>query len=787
MSIKRVFLVFGLLLCGGFALAQSASEMAMAKQLAKQQGYSDAQIEQMVQQYNNGANEPKGTTVTPVDRNSAAQVQVVQMQAVAAQPAPAPATGIFGHSLFRNAALNFVPSYNIPTPENYKLSGGDEVVIDIWGDVITNITATISPDGSVNIPNLGPVYLQGQTVKKAEQSLKDYLSKIYSGISAEEPSTFVKLSLGKTKTVTVNVVGDVTSPGSYTLPSLSTIASAMYLAKGPNGLGTVRAIKLYRNSKLVSTFDVYEFLLKGSFNSNVRLEDNDAIIVAPYYGVVTVNGGVKRPMKYEITEKETLDKVLGYAGKFVEDAYIESVHVDRVAAVPSAEDGAIGESFDVMAEQFASFELKDGDVVTVKTNARDFKNRVNISGAVWRPGTYAINNSTSNLKQLITAAGGIRENAYTQRGIIYRLGENKEKIQLSFNVTDVIIGKESIELLPDDQVTIFSARALEPARTVRISGEVNSPANGGVYEYREGITIGDLILMAGGVTDAATLAKVEVARRVRRADGDVVELSDTVAKVMHFDLLKNPAGAEFKLEPFDIVFVRRSASFKAQQSISISGEVNYPGAYVVESNVVRLSDIVNRAGGFNKSAYVKGAKLTRTLTKEEYDRLVVAMEIAKTRVADSVELDMMEIGESFTIAIDLEKAVAEPGGIADVVLRTGDVISVPKFNSTVKISGAVMYPNTVSYNPKYKFSNYLANAGGVTQNGIKRKTYMVHMNGSVAIKGDPNFKVQPGTEIVVPTREERKGSGQTVAAILGIATTTASLAAMVTSIVNNVK
>ncbi|MBQ5864218.1 MAG: SLBB domain-containing protein [Bacteroidales bacterium] len=444
-------------------------------------------------------------------------------------------------------------------------------------------------------------------------------------------------------------------------------------------------------------------------------------------------------------------------------------------------------SVDVTGNYYITDEVFEDFLKEQKIAAGIKKNRVNIEGSVWRPGAYAINPTTSNLKQLITAAGGIRENAYTQRGIVYRLGENKEKIQLSFNVTDVIIGKESIDLFPDDTVTIFSARALEPERTVRISGEVNSPANGGVYEYREGITIGDLILMAGGVTDAATLAKVEVARRVRRADGDVVELSDTVAKVMHFNLLKNPAGAEFKLEPFDIVFVRRSASFKEQQSVSISGEVNYPGTYVVESNVVRLSDIVNRAGGFNKSAYVKGAKLTRTLTEEEYDRLVVAMEIAKTRVADSVELDMMEIGESYTIAIDLEKAIAEPGGIADVVLRTGDVISVPKFNSTVKISGAVMYPNTVSYNPKYNFSNYLANAGGVTQNGIKRKTYMVHMNGSVATKGDPNFKVQPGTEIVVPTREEPKGGGQTLAAILGIATTTASLAAMVTSIVNNVK
>ncbi len=773
-------------------MAQSATDMEMAKKLAKQQGYSDSQIEQMMAQYNRGANTSTTTASAPiVDRNAVSQMQYgVAASAEEAKSAPAAtsSSAIYGHNIFNNAALNFVPSYNIPTPENYKLSGGDEVVIDIWGDVITNITSTISPEGCVNIPNLGPVYIAGQTVKNAEKSLKDYLSKIYSGISAEEPTTFVKLALGRTKTVTVNVVGDVKKPGSYTLPALSTIASAMYLAEGPNALGTVRAIKLYRGSKLASVFDVYEFLISGKYDTNLKLEDNDAIIVAPYYGVVTVAGGVKRPMKYEITADETLDKVLSYAGYFVDRAYIKSVHVDRIATIPSAEEGATGESFEVMAEQFGSFKLKGGDVVTVKTNAEDFKNRVSIAGAVWRPGTYAINANTTNLKQLITAAGGLREEAYTQRGIIYRLGENKEKIQLSFNVTDVVLGKENLELNPDDHVRIFSARALEPARTVRIVGEVNSPAEGGAYDYREGMTIGDLILMAGGVTDAATLSKVEVARRIKRPDGANVVSSDTVAKVMYFDLLKNPSYSDVKLEPHDIVFVRRSASYKPQQSITIRGEVLYPGTYVVESNVVRLSDIVKRAQGFDKDAYVKGAKLTRTLTKEEYDRLRVAMQIAKTRVEDTVELNMMTIGDSFTIAIDLEKAVAEPGGIADVVLRTGDVISVPKLNNTVKISGAVMYPNTVSFNPKYGFSNYIANAGGFTQNGIKRKTYMVHMNGSVATKGDPNFKVQPGTEIVVPNREERKGNGgQTIAAILGIATTTASLAAMVTSIVNNTK
>lgn len=792
MALKKLFLVFGLIFCGVFAFAQSAMEMQMARQLAKQQGYSESQIDQMMAQYERGSRSATAAASSPaVDRNVGAEAQYAVAAGTAAgaaiQTTPVVSSdGVFGHNIFGNAALNFVPSYNIPTPENYKLSGGDELIIDIWGDVITNVTATISPEGSINVPNLGPVYLTGQTVKNAEKSLKEYLSKIYSGISAPEPTTFVKVSLGRTKTVTINIVGDVKKPGTFTLPSLSTIASAMYLAQGPNRLGSVRAIKLYRKSKLISTLDVYDFLLNGKFDANVRLEENDAIIVAPVYGIVSIGGGVKRPMRYEIVEGETLEDILNYAGKFTKNAYIKSIHIDRIATEPTTEEGAAGESFDVMAEQFATFKLKDGDVITVNSNNDQFKNRVSIDGAVWRPGTYAINNTTSNLKQLISAAGGLRDNAYTQRGFIYRYAEDRERIQISFNVTDIILGKENIELHPDDAVRIFTIQSLEPRRIVKIFGELNSPAEGGTYEYREGMSIGDLILMAGGVTDAATLAKVELARRVRRPDGDNLSLSDTVAKVMYFNLLKNPSQADVKLEPFDIVFVRRSASFKAQQTISIVGEVNYPGAYVVESNTVRLSDIVKRAKGFEKDAYVKGARLTRTLTREEYNRLVLAMQIARRQAKDSTEFDRMTIGDRYTIGIDLEAAVANPGSMADVVLREGDIISVPKFNNTVKISGAVMYPNTVTFNPKYGFSNYIANAGGVTQNAVKRKAYMVHMNGSVATKGDPNFKVQPGTEIVVPSKERQNG-GQTLATILGIATTTASLAAMVTSIVNSTK
>ena len=804
-------MVLGLALSANFVNAQSSTDIALAKQLAKQQGYSDAQIEQMMSQYNKGGKTAATSQQGAIDRNAAAmqqqqmmmqqQQQMMQSYGVAGTSGavqtsdsnkdalPQGADLIFGHNLFKNKNLNFVPSYNIPTPSNYKLSAGDEVVIDIWGDVISNITTTISPDGSVNIPNLGPVYLAGQTVEKAEKSLKSYLSKIYSGIAQEEPTTFVKLALGKTKTVTVNVVGDVEKPGSYTLPALSTIASAMYLAEGPNDLGTIRAINLYRNGKLVSSFDIYEFIVNGTFNSNVKLEDNDVISVAPYAGIVTVMGGVKRPMKYEVKPGETLDKVLAYAGGFSDAAFAEEVHVDRIAAI--AAEGAAGESFDVMAAQYGSFEVKDGDVITVNVNNNQFKNRVVVEGAVWRPGTYAITPETSTLKQLIQVAGGLTDDAYTDKGFIVRYGENREKQQVSFNLKNVILGSENVTLAPDDSVQIFSAVELQPKFTVKIYGEVNKAVGENnfdkqpnTFEYREGMTIGDLILMAGGLNESATLSKVEVARRMPKTGN--VDASDVVAEVMHYNLLKNPADADVQLKPFDIVFIRKDAAYKAQQAVTVEGEVNYPGTYVVEKSTVRLSDIVNRANGFTNDAYVKGAKLTRTLTKEEFDRLKVAMEIAKKQVNDSTAVDSLEIGESYTVAIDLQKAMANPGSVADVILRAGDVISVPAYNSTVKISGSVLYPNVVAYEPGKSWNYYLSNAGGVSKDGMKRKVYMVHMNGSVATKGDKNFKVQPGTEIIIPAKNRQEG-GQSLAAIMGIATSTASLAAMVTTIINQMK
>ena len=802
MKFGKLFFVAVFALTANCAFAQSSSDIEMAKNAARAKGYTDAQIAAMASAVAGGNTSMSSsaavqtTTSTVVDRNTA-DYAVATAPVVSVPKTSSDGTGIFGHDLFRTKNLNFIPSYNVPTPENYKLSAGDEIVIDIWGDVISNITTKISPEGSVNIPNLGPVYISGQTVAQAEKSLKSYLSKIYSGLSQPEPTTYAKLALGKTKTVTINIVGDVSQPGTYTLPSLSTIASAMYLAGGPSRLGTVRNIQLFRNNKLKSTLDAYDFILKGKFDSNIRLEDNDVIIVAPYKGVVSLTGAVKRPMRYEIKGGETIEDVIGYAGGFSDKAYIGSVHVSRISGSKDQKTGATNESFDVPADQFANFRLQGGDAISVGSTNDRYKNSVSITGSVWRPGTFSISNQNSTLKQLIQTAGGLKEDAYTDRGYITRLDENRIPIHIHFNVNDIIVGKENIKLNPDDQVFIYSIHSLKPTHVVRIYGEVNNPTSrrnykgeSGTYEYKEGMTIADLILMAGGITDAATLTKVEVARRIEKDMSGEVETvkSDTVAKVMEFNLLKNPADADFKLQPYDIVIVRRSPNYKAQQTITINGEVNYPGSYVVEENTVRLSDIVKRAQGFRAEAYVKGAKLIRTLTREEYERLSTAYMIAKKQFLDDDVLMSMQIGDSFSVAIDLEKAVANPGSVYDVILRTGDVITVPKFNSTVKISGAVLFPNTVAFEPNRSWKYYVSNAGGVTQNGLKRKAYIVHMNGSVAIKGKPGFKVQPGSEIIIPGREEKKGNnGQTLASILGVASTTASLAAMVTTIINQTK
>ena len=435
------------------------------------------------------------------------------------------------------------------------------------------------------------------------------------------------------------------------------------------------------------------------------LEDNDVIMIGPYEGIVRISGSVKRPMRYEMKAGETLEVLLGYAGGLTSKGYVGGVHIDRTQ-------GPRRESFDV--------------------DRKDF-------GAVWRPGVYSISDTIQTVKELIEASGGLREDAYLQKGYIERYGENREKIQVSFNLGSVLLGGETMRLMPDDIVRIFSRESLIPTQTVSISGEVNAIIEGGggirQYPYREGMTLGDVILMAGGPGDGAALDKVEIARRIGSTSGGQDDskresLSDTIAVILKFDLLRETSGVDFKLEPFDVIFVRRSVQYKPQQTIRVEGEVIYPGNYVIEKNTVRLSDVIKKAEGVNKDAYVKGARLTRILTREESARLRTAMQIARHSAPDTVVLDNMEIGDRYYIGIDLEEALNHPGSFADVVLRDNDIITVPKMNNTVKISGGVYHPNTVTFNPRYKMDRYISNAGGYSRKAVRRKGAAGHGNHS---------------------------------------------------------
>ncbi len=789
---KRLSLFLSLLMSfvSAVSFAQSSGDIELAKQLARQRGYSEGQINEMVSKLQGGSNLSSAVVSSSVDRNVSAAVDSKVAYGVAGSDGVVvihsensqrgEGSSIFGHYLFRTTNLNFIPSYNIPTPKNYKLSAGDELVIDLWGAVVKSISAEISPDGSLYIPDLGPLYVYGQTIEQVENNLKYQMSKIYSGLVGDDADTYMKVSLGKMKSVTVNVIGDVQKPGSYTLPSLSSIASVLYLAGGPNDLGSMRDIRLYRNNKLVSSLDVYDYLMNGNFDANIRLEDNDAILVVPFSNLVTLSGAVKRPMRYEVKDGETLSDLFSYCGGFTTNAYIGSVQVDR-RKTDVLVDGPSSETFNVCSDEFETFKLKDGDVVAVRTLDGRFKNKVSVSGPVWRPGNYSLSDTLKTVRDLIISSGGLKEDAYLEKAYIVRYGKDRAKEQVSFCLKDVVLGMNDIELMPDDYIQIFNVNALKPDQRVSIRGEVNNP---GEFEYRDGMTLGDIILMANGTTNAATLEKVEIARRIKSdEEPEVVKnIHDTIAVLLSYNLLKNPMDVDVKLEPFDVIFIRRSVYYKPQEKITITGEVNYPGSYVVEKNTVRLSDIVKRAEGFNRDAYVKGAKLTRILTKEELERLHLAMSIARTQADDSTIFDVTGIGDRFSIAIDLEKAVANPGSDADIVLRENDIIHVPKYNNTVKVSGGVLLPNTISYSRNRGYKQYIYGAGGFLKEAMKGKVYMVHMNGSVATKGSKDFEVMPGTEIVVPMR--KKKNPQSVAAILAAATSATSLAAMVATIVS---
>ena len=685
------------------------------------------------------------------------------------------ATPVFGRNIFTNDNLTFAPSTNLPTPEDYRLGPGDEVIIDIWGNNQATIRQTISPDGTINIPDIGLVSLNGMTIRQADSYMKRKLGQIYS-VDGEDAKSEIKLTLGNIRTIQVNLMGEVAVPGTYYLSSLSNLYHALYRAGGVSDLGSLRDIQLVRKGKKVASVDVYDFIMNGKTPDNINLEEGDIIVVPAYARLVEVSGNVKRPMTYELRDGETVASLLDYAGGFSGNAYKENVRVVR-------QNGKEYQVYTVDAPDYASFVLEDGDELTVGQILDRYANRIEVKGAVYRPGIYQLGNGVSTVSQLIAKADGLKGDAFTNRALIHREREDLTLEVISVDVKGILNGTAAdIELQKNDVLYIPSIHDLSDIGDITVEGEVARP---GAFVFADNTTLEDAIMMAGGLLESASTVKIDVTRRIK--DASSTSQSENIAEVFTFSfkdgyVLDGEPG--FVLQPYDYIYVRRSPSYTEQISVEVRGEVVFPGTYNISRRTERLSDVIAKAGGINQWAYVKGARLSRKMDEEEKARLQSTLEVMDS-AKDSIDVSTLATAERYYVGIDMEAALAKPGSDVDLVLREGDVLIVPQYNNTVKISGNVLYPNTVTYRPDMTVNDFVTMAGGYGFRSKKNKAYIIYMNGTVSrARRYSKGVVEPGCEIVVPKKRERKGALQEV---LGVATTASSLATMMATIGNLLK
>lgn len=687
-----------------------------------------------------------------------------------------PTQQIFGHNIFTNENLTFEPNINVATPVNYRLGPGDEVIIDVWGASETTIRQTISPEGSILVNSLGPVYLSGKTVKEANNYLRQEFARIYSGVTGNVPSTQVKITLGEIRSIQVNVMGEVVVPGTYTLSSFASVFHALYRAGGVNKIGSLRTIKVVRNGNVIADLDVYDFIMKGKMKDDVRLQDGDVILVDPYESLIQISGKVKRPMFYEMKPTETIATLLKYAGGFTGDAYKKAVRIIRKS-------GREHQIYNVDEMDYSVFRVEDGDVLTVDSVLARFENRVEIRGAVYREGLYQLNGTVNTVKQLIKKAEGIRGDAFLNRAILDREREDLSHEIVQVDVKGLLDGTVAdIPLQRNDVLYIPSIHDLKEEATLTIHGEVSNP---GTYLYSDNMTVEDLILQSGGLLEAAATTKIEIARRMKEPKSTT--FSTTVGKNFSFDLkdglLVGNGSEDFHLEPFDEIYIRKSPAYHQQQNVAVGGEVLFNGSYALSKKNERLSDLIAKAGGITPDAYVKGARLIRKMTEEELRRKEDALRMTQMGGGDSISIKKLDLSDTYSVGISLEKALQNPGSDFDMVLREGDMLLVPEYVSTVKINGAVMYPNTVLYNKGENLRYYINQAGGFGNDAKKRKAYVVYMNGTVSRLKSGNTKaIEPGCEIIVPSKDPKKK--MSAAEIIGMGTSAASLATMVATMVN---
>ena len=682
---------------------------------------------------------------------------------------------VFGRNIFSNRNLSFAPSENIATPENYKLGPGDEVIIDIWGTNQNTIRQTISPDGFINIEGIGLVYLTGMKVKEADTYMRRQLNKIYS-VDGEDAQSEIKLTLGAIRTIQVNVMGEVAAPGTYFLSSLSTVYHALYRAGGFSDLGSVRNIELIRDGKKKATIDIYDFIVKGQSPDDVTLQEGDIILVPTYESLVSAYGKVKRPMIYEMKGDETVADLLEYAGGFAGNAYKVNVNMER-------KNGREFQVYTVMEDEYPTFKVMDGDVVTVGTMIDRYENRLEIKGAVFRPGVYQYSDRIRTVKQLVAIADGLKGDAFTNRAIIQRERPDYTMETVSFDLKKVLSGEAAdVELKPNDVLTVSSIHDLEDVGFITVYGEVATP---GSFVFAKNTTIEDIIMQAGGLLESASTVKVDVSRRIK--DTHATEATDTLSRIYTFSIKDGfvvDGDPDFILEPFDNVYVRRSPSYNIQNHVRVEGEILFPGTYALSQKSTRLSDIVKQAGGASEWAYVKGSRLSRRMTPEERTRMQSTLAMLDN-TKDSLDVSKIDIAETYFVGIDLEAALANPGSDADILLRDGDVLLIPEYLNTVKISGNVLYPNVVFYNSNMTVKDYVQMAGGYGFDAKRSRAYVVYINGTVAkAKKLSKAVVQPGCEIIVPQKMRKEDSLQK---ILSVATTSSSIATMLATIYNIIR
>lgn len=685
---------------------------------------------------------------------------------------------VFGRNIFTDRNLSFEPNLDIPTPENYVLGPGDELIIDVWGTSENTVREIISPEGTIHVAGIGPIFLDGMSIQDAERSLRREFSKIYAAISGK--SVHIKLSLGGIRTIMINVMGEVQVPGTYRLSAFASVFHALYRAGGVSGIGSLRDIRVVRGGKEVTCIDVYDYIMKGKLTDDIRLSEGDVILIPPYENLVSISGKVKRPMAYEMKKGETITTLLSYAGGFTGDAYRDAIRLFRL-------NGKEKQIYNVGQDDYQSFVLTDGDELSVEAVLQRFSNKVEVRGAVYRAGVYQLDDSiTGTVRQLISRAEGLRGDAFLNRALLRREHEDLTHEMIPVDLKRMMAGAVSdLRLQKNDVLYISSVKDIEKEGTLSIYGDIRNP---GDFPYVKNTSIQDLIVKAGGLLESASMVRIDVSRRIRGPKS--ISSSTVIGKSFAVELKNGLVMGEdkgFELEPYDIVFIRRSPGYRKQANVTVEGEVAFIGNYTLIQSNERLSSLIARAGGLSKEAYVKGARLIRRMTADEMRQKkdVLRLSVRGSEKA-SVSPVTLEASSTYPVGIELEKALVNPGSDEDMVLREGDVLFVPKYVSTVTINGAVMYPNTILYQKGSGLSYYIEQAGGFGNRALKRRVYVIYMNGMVSrLKRRMGNAIEPGCEIIVPSKKGRK---KTVAAdVTGMNTSIASIAAMVAAMVGMTK